>query len=68
MKDYEWNEEFGTQKANVRAWLLNGNSITQLEALNRCVRRDYRLLRKNYRCHLASVWPTIIFRKIILSH
>ena len=35
MKDYEWNEEFGTQKANVRAWLLDGRSITPLEALNR---------------------------------
>lgn len=35
MKDYEWNEEFGTQKANVRAWLLKGNAITQLEALRR---------------------------------
>ena len=35
MKDYEWNEEFGTQKANVRAWLLKGLSITPLEALNR---------------------------------
>ena len=35
MKDYEWNEEFGTQKANVRAWLLNGNTITPLEALNK---------------------------------
>ena len=35
MKDYEWNEEFGTQKANVRAWLLKGNAITPLEALNR---------------------------------
>ena len=34
MKDYEWNEEFGTQKANVRAWLLKGLSITPLEALN----------------------------------
>lgn len=34
MKDYEWNEEFGTQKANVRAWLLDGRSITPLEALN----------------------------------
>lgn len=34
--DYEWNpEEFGTQKANVRAWLLKGHSITPLEALNR---------------------------------
>jgi len=35
MKDYEWNDEFGTQKANVRAWLLNGNTITPLEALNK---------------------------------
>lgn len=35
MKDYKWNEEFGTQKAGVRAWLLKGNAITQLEALNR---------------------------------
>ena len=36
MKDYEWNpEEFGTQKANVRAWLLNGNTITPLEAFNK---------------------------------
>lgn len=35
MKDYEWNEDFGTQKANVRAWLLKGYSITPLEALNR---------------------------------
>ena len=36
MKDYEWNpEEFGTQKANVRTWLLKGRSITPLEALNR---------------------------------
>ena len=34
MKDYELNEEFGTQKANVRAWLLDGRSITPLEALN----------------------------------
>ena len=33
MKDYEWNEEFGTQKANVRAWLLKGNMLTPLEAL-----------------------------------
>ena len=33
MKDYEWNEEFGTQKANVRAWLLRGNMLTPLEAL-----------------------------------
>lgn len=35
MKDYEWNEDFGSQKANVRAWLLDGRSITPLEALNR---------------------------------
>ena len=35
MKDYEWNEEFPTQKAGVRAWLLEGKTITQLEALNR---------------------------------
>ena len=34
MKDYEWNpEEFGTQKANVRAWLLKGYMLTPLEAL-----------------------------------
>lgn len=33
MKDYEWNEEFGTQKSNVRAWLLDGKTITPLEAL-----------------------------------
>ena len=35
MKDYEWNEDFGSQKANVRAWLLDGRSITPLEALNK---------------------------------
>ena len=35
MKDYEWNEEFGTQKSIVRQHLLDGNSITPLEALNR---------------------------------
>jgi hypothetical protein len=35
MKDYEWNEEFTSQKAGVRAWLLEGKTITQLEALNR---------------------------------
>jgi hypothetical protein len=35
MKDYEWNEDFGSQKANVRAWLLEGRSITPLEALNK---------------------------------
>ena len=36
MKDYEWNEEFPTQKSIVRQHLLDGNSITQLEALNLC--------------------------------
>jgi hypothetical protein len=35
MKDYEWNEEFPTQKSIVRQHLLDGNSITPLEALNR---------------------------------
>lgn len=35
MKDYEWNEEFPSQKAGVRTWLLEGKTITQLEALNR---------------------------------
>ena len=35
MKDYEWNDDFGSQKANVRAWLLDGRSITPLEALNK---------------------------------
>ena len=33
--DYEWNDEFVSQKARVRAWLLNGNTITPLEALNK---------------------------------
>jgi hypothetical protein len=33
MKDYEWNEDFGTQKSNVRAWLLKGNMLTPLDAL-----------------------------------
>lgn len=32
--DYQWNEEFPTQKAQVRNYLLDGHSITQLEALN----------------------------------
>ena len=36
MKDYEWNEEFPTQKSVVRQHLLDGNSITPLEALNLC--------------------------------
>ena len=36
MKDYEWNEEFPTQKSIVRQYLLDGNSITPLEALNLC--------------------------------
>ena len=36
MKDYEWNEEFPTQKSIVRQHLLEGKSITQLEALNLC--------------------------------
>lgn len=35
MKDYEWNEEFTSQKAGVRAWLLEGKTITPLEALNK---------------------------------
>ena len=35
MKDYEWNDDFGSQKANVRASLLDGRSITPLEALNK---------------------------------
>ena len=34
-KDYQWNEEFPTQKSVVRQHLLDGNSITPLEALNR---------------------------------
>ena len=36
MKDYEWNEEFPTQKSIVRQHLLDGNSITPLEALKLC--------------------------------
>ena len=36
MKDYEWNEEFGSQKSIVRQHLLDGNSITPLEALRLC--------------------------------
>lgn len=36
MKDYEWNEEFPTQKSVVRQHLLDGKSITQLEALRLC--------------------------------
>ena len=36
MKDYEWNEEFPTQQSIVRQHLLDGKSITQLEALNLC--------------------------------
>lgn len=31
--DYQWNEEFTTQKAQVRRHLLEGKTITQLEAL-----------------------------------
>ena len=34
-KDYQWNEEFVSQKSMVRAWLLKGHTITPLEALNR---------------------------------
>lgn len=33
MFDYEWNEEFPSQKAAIRAHLLAGESITQLQAL-----------------------------------
>lgn len=33
--DYQWNEEFPSQKAMVRAWLLDGHTLTPLEALNR---------------------------------
>ena len=36
MKDYEWNEEFPTQKSIVRQHLLDGKSITQIEAFNLC--------------------------------
>lgn len=34
-KDYQWNEEFTTQKSMVLAWLLDGHTLTPLEALNR---------------------------------
>ena len=34
-KDYQWNEEFPTQKSLVRQHLLDGKSITPLEALNK---------------------------------
>lgn len=34
-KDYQWNEEFPTQKSVVRQHLLDGKSITPLEALNK---------------------------------
>ena len=33
MYDYKWNEEFSSQKAAIRAHLLAGESITQLQAL-----------------------------------
>lgn len=34
--DYQWNpEEFASQKAQIRSYLLKGNSITQLEALRK---------------------------------
>ena len=34
-KDYQWNQdEFASQKAMIRAHLLDGKSITPLEALN----------------------------------
>ena len=33
-KDYQWNpDEFASQKAKIRTHLLDGKSITQLEAL-----------------------------------
>lgn len=35
-KDYEWNNEFPTQKSVIRQHLLDGKSITQLEALRLC--------------------------------
>lgn len=31
--DYKWNEEFVSQKAQIRAWLLDGHTLTPLEAL-----------------------------------
>lgn len=34
-KDYQWNEEFASQKSMVRAWLLKGNTLTPLEGLKR---------------------------------
>ena len=35
-KDYQWNpDEFASQKAMIRAHLLDGKSITPLEALNK---------------------------------
>lgn len=34
--DYQWNEEFPTQKSVVRQHLLDGKSITQLEASRLC--------------------------------
>ena len=40
-KDYQWNpDEFASQKAMIRAHLLDGKSITQLDALRlyRCLR------------------------------
>lgn len=35
-KDYEWNNEFPTQKSVIRQHLLDGKSITPLEALRLC--------------------------------
>ena len=36
-KDYQWNpDEFASQKAMIRAHLLDGKSITPLEALRLC--------------------------------
>ena len=35
-KDYEWNNEFPTQKSIIRQHLLDGKSITPLEALRLC--------------------------------
>jgi hypothetical protein len=35
MEDYKMNEEFTSQKAQVRHHLLQGKSITPLEALNK---------------------------------
>ena len=36
MEDYKMNEEFTSQKAQVRHHLLQGKSITPLEALRLC--------------------------------